>query len=180
MRNFVSKLFVITGFIFILSSLYLVWQRNNPDRLSFDIKPDTFKETIYKKTDINPVQIVIQDVNINLPLYPSIIDGKNWETTTKGASYLTSSPMPGEEGNSIIYAHNWNNLFGKIVLAKPGGKVKIAFSDNSTKTFTIKYTATVTPDETHILNKSNDKRITLYTCTGIFDQKRFVAVAVLD
>ena len=43
----------------------------------------------------------------------------------------------------------------------------------------IEYTQVVTPDQTHILAPSDDRRVTLYTCTGFLDRKRFVVTATL-
>lgn len=181
MRNSVSKVSFILGLIFLTIALYLVWERNNPARLNFTQTPKTIaKPVVNNNQEKKPVQIVIKDLNINVPLYPSQINGTTWETTTLGASYLLSSPIPGENGNSIVYAHNWNNLFGRLVFAKPGENVRVVFSNNTSKSFTIKYTAVVNPDQTYILDNSEDTRITLFTCTGFFDQKRFIAVAILN
>jgi len=67
---------------------------------------------------------------------------------------------------------------GKLPKVKPGQEITIVFTDGSSKIFTIEYTSVVTPDQTHILNPTADSRITLYTCTGLFDNKRFVVTAV--
>ena len=63
--------------------------------------------------------------SIDLPIYPASINGTSWETTTKGVSYLKNTPTPGEIGNSVMYGHNWTNLLGPLVRAKPGQKIEI-------------------------------------------------------
>jgi LPXTG-site transpeptidase (sortase) family protein len=118
-------------------------------------------------------------LNIDLPLIPSNITEGKWETTDQGVSYLVSSPIPGEKGNSIMYAHNWASLFGNLPSILPGDLVQIQFSDGTAKEFEVKYTSTVTPDNYSILAPTDDKRITIYTCSGFLDSHRFVAVAIL-
>jgi len=102
-----------------------------------------------------------------------------WPTSTSGAEYLTSSPLPGSMGNSIIYAHDWVSLFGPLRSAKVGQKVVVTYPDKTKKTFVIAYTTIVPSNQASILASSTDKRITLYTCTGFLDSQRFVAVAIL-
>jgi LPXTG-site transpeptidase (sortase) family protein len=173
-----SYLLIITGAICFAMAVYYVWLRNDPNRLAF--KNYDYSHTLTVKADNPPREIIVPDLHIDLPIIPAKITNNTWQTTQDGASYLVTSPIPGDPGNSIIYAHNWASLFGSLVYAKPGQKVDIDYADGSSKTFTIEYTQVVSSDESSILAQSKDNRITLYTCTGWFDTKRFVAVAVLD
>ncbi len=172
-----ARLFILAGLLCYSLGMYNIWLFSDPNRLSF--QNYTYAKTQSPEAKLQPTNISIESININLPIIPSdIIDGK-WETTDKGASYLKSSPVPGSVGNSVIYAHNWASLFGNLVSIMPEDEIKIGYEDGSIKTFVVKYTSTVTPDTTSILAPANDKRITLYTCIGFLDSHRFVAVAVL-
>ena len=155
--------------------------KNDTNRLKFKNYPVTATVTKSVSAVVKKSQqrIVINDLGINLALIPAQIKNDKWDTTNMGASYLVSSPLPGETGNSIIYAHNWASLFGNLTRAKPGEEVDITTADGSVKKFIIEYTSVVTPDESNILSQTKDKRITLYTCTGFLDSKRFVVVAIL-
>ena len=62
---------------------------------------------------------------------------------------------------------------------KPGDRIEIAFSDGSIREFVVAYTTTVNPGQVEILKDSEDSRLTLYTCTGFLDSKRFVVTAKL-
>ncbi len=172
-----SRLFILIGLLCYSLGIYNIWLINDPNRLSF--QNYTYAKTQSQEVKLQPTRVSIENLNINLPLIPSDITEGNWETTDIGASYLASSPVPGSEGNSVIYAHNWTSLFGNLVSILPGDEVKIEYDDKSVKTFVVKYTSTVTPDTTSILSPTNDKRITLYTCIGFLDSHRFVAVALL-
>jgi Sortase (surface protein transpeptidase) len=128
-----SKLFIFTGIVCYVLGIYNIWLINVPNRLSFG-KYSYAQESPNTKIS-QPKRIVVSNLNIDLPLIPSkIIDG-NWETTDQGASYLESSPIPGETGNSIIYAHNWASLFGNLISILPGDEVKIEYSNGSIKNF---------------------------------------------
>jgi LPXTG-site transpeptidase (sortase) family protein len=178
-----SYLLIIFGILWCLMGGYYLWQRNQPQRLQFQHFEQ--KQQIVQKDGDNqdvspPQQVIIKDVAINLPLIPSKVTDDSWETTYQGASYLASSPIPGQEGNSIIYAHNWMSLFGNLTKVKPGQTVEIVYANRSKRKFIVSKTAVVSPTESTILAQSKDKRVTLYTCTGFLDSKRFVVVAVLD
>jgi LPXTG-site transpeptidase (sortase) family protein len=172
-----SKLFISVGIIFYILGIYNIWLVKNPSRLSFSNY--SYADNSKKESVSPPVRITIHNLNIDLPVFPSRIVQNEWETTQSGASYLKSSPIPGEPGNSIIYAHNWASLFGNLIDITPGDQITIEYQDKSKKTFEVKYTSVVTPDTSSILSPTKDKRITLYTCTGFMDSHRFVAVAVL-
>jgi len=76
-----------------------------------------------------------------------------------------------------LYGHNWTNLLGPLVHAKPGQRIYISYADGSVSTFKIQATALVSPQDTSILAPSNDIRVTIYTCAGFMDSQRFVVTA---
>lgn len=181
MRTFLSKFLILLGILSLLTSAFLYWQRTSPKRLSFDLGTEQIEnlEAGSDKGGIEPVVLVIKDLNLELLIFESHIGKNGWEATSKGVSYLASSPVPGNPGNSILYGHNWKNLLGNITRLKPGQKIRIIYSDGTPKEFEIYYTQVVTPEDTQILTQSDDARITLYTCTGFLDSKRFVVTALL-
>lgn len=173
--SFVSKFLICIGIILILFSGYLVTERYSPRRLEF--KDFNLSQTVSSK--ITPVRITIPSLNIDNGIYPARIDNGKWEATKEGVSYLSSSPVPGSAGNSILYGHNFQSILGNLTKIKPGDKIEILMSDGEKKIFKVKFTSVVDPDQTHILSQTADNRITLYTCTGFLDSKRFVATATL-
>lgn len=173
--NFVSKILVVSGILLILFSGYLVLERYNPKRLAFN----DLKLSNSLSSKISPVRITIPSLNIDNGIYPARIDNGKWEATKEGVSYLSSSPVPGSAGNSILYGHNFQSILGNLTKIKPGDKIEILMSDGEKKIFKVKFTSVVDPDQTHILSQTADNRITLYTCTGFLDSQRFVATATL-
>jgi len=170
-----SKISILLGILLLLFGAYLVFERYNPKRLEFEKieQSASFASLLY------PQKITIPALSIELGVYPAKITNNSWEATTRGVSYLTSSPVPGEFGNSILYGHNFPNLLGKLPKIKPGDEIVVTLDSGKEKTFVVKYTQVVIPSQTDILKSTGDTRITLYTCTGFLDSKRFVAVALL-
>lgn len=175
---FLSKIFSTLGIICFSLALVFLWQRNDPSRIAFRSVPPV-KQALYSGKKNPPVRVVIKNLQLDLPIYPAKIKNQEWETTAKGISWLNFTPVPGEKGNSIIYGHNWENLLGKLDRIKPGAKIEIYYADASKKTFTVNTTAIVSPNEISVLEQAEDRRITMYTCTGFFDEKRFVVAALL-
>lgn len=170
-----SKILVFLGMILLFFGGYLVFERYDPRRLEFR----NFESQTEFSAQVYPVRIIIPSLNIDLNIFPAKITKGRWEATTKGVSYLASSPIPGSLGNSILYGHNFSNLLGSLVKAKPGEEIEIFFNDKTKKTFMIKYAQVVSPSQTSVLAQTQDRRMTLYTCTGFLDSQRFVVTAFL-
>src|SRR5882757_2741395 len=103
-----SRLFILIGILLYVFAIYQIALRENPKRLSFDNY--SYGKSINANNKDLPTEITIKDLGINTPIYPAKVTNQHWQTTDAGASYLTTSPLPGTKGNSIIYAHNWRSL----------------------------------------------------------------------
>lgn len=170
-----SKLSIFFGILIISFSGYLTFQRYNPNKLEFK----ELNVTQNVSTQITPTAIFVPSLNIEKNVFPAKIENGEWEASTEGISYLSSSPLPGQKGNSILYGHNWPNLLGNLYKIKPGEKIVVLMNNGEKRTFVVEYTSIVDPKDTYILNPTNDNRITMYTCIGFLDSKRFVATAIL-
>lgn len=56
--------------------------------------------------------------------------------------------------------------------------IQIEFSDGSMKDFKVKYTFEVSPNESSIIENTDFAQLTIYTCSGFLDSKRFDVIAV--
>ncbi|MBI4080860.1 MAG: sortase [Candidatus Levybacteria bacterium] len=178
MKRLLSKVFIASGIALLLFSSYLFWQRNNPNRLAFATE-DISAANTYSEAVNMPTSLTIPSIQKTLPVIPMTLQNSTWSVTPDGVSYLSTSPLPGNPGNSILYGHNWPNLLGKLVLVKPGDSLLLTFKDGKTKQFTVQTTQEVSPSDTSVLKNTPDRRLTLYTCSGFLDSKRFVVTAVL-
>ncbi|OGK43978.1 hypothetical protein A2957_02765 [Candidatus Roizmanbacteria bacterium RIFCSPLOWO2_01_FULL_38_11] len=175
--NKLSNFSIVLGSSFCALALVLVVQRYSPLRLSFNINFIPQSVSTSQKIEIRPVRIVISSQKINLPIIDARISKKKWPTSESGVSYIKDSSIPGEKGNSILYGHNWTTLLGNLIYVKPGEKIEVYFSDQSKKTFVVENTATVSPKNITVLLSSKEPLLTIYTCTGFLDSKRFVVTA---
>jgi len=185
MRNLLSKIFTFIGVLLLFFSVYLYWQRTNPNRLSFEFNNVDAKEMIETKSveatesmiKANPIGIRIRSISVELPVVYSRMTNDLWETTDEGVSFLDTSTIPGNTGNSIMYGHNWNNILGNLGKVAPGQKIEILYDDGVIRDFTIEYVQEISPLSSDILAKTDDRRLTLYTCSGFLDSKRLVVTA---
>lgn len=118
----------------------------------------------------------IPSAHIALPVYSASITGTTWQTTKRGVSYLSTSPLPGEQGNSVLYGHNWPNLLQPLHLVKPGDSIFVTRLGKTTR-FIVKYVTVVEADEHSVYAGSTNTKLTIYTCTGFLDTKRLVVTA---
>jgi len=173
----IGLIFIGIGlFCFLLITSFRIYRRYKQRILSFEIIPPLAygnQESFY------PTRIVISRLKIDLPVSPSVIKAGVWEISEIGASYLVGSGIPGGNGNVVIYGHNKKNLFGPILWLKAGDKIQI---NNPLQEFRYLVTEVrnVTPAQVEVLLPSKEATLTLYTCNGLFDSKRFVVSAKLQ
>ncbi len=129
------------------------------------------------QTTLLPSHIKISSAKIDVGIYPSTYKDNTWEYTDDGVSYLTNTPLPGSAGNSVLYGHNRPNILSNLKNLQKGDLIEINYTDGSKQNFVVSNAFAVTADQTHILNNTNDTRITIYTCYGFLDSKRWVVVA---
>ena len=124
-----------------------------------------------------PVRIHIQAVDIDLPIYETVISNNTWQIADNGISHLAVSARPGENGTIIIYGHNTNDRFGPIRWLNLGDTINITTADKKLFVYKISNIQTVDPTNTYILTSQKGSTLILYTCTGFADLKRYVIIA---
>ncbi|MCX6791847.1 MAG: sortase [Candidatus Gottesmanbacteria bacterium] len=124
-----------------------------------------------------PIHITIGD-RISLPVIEAGKVGGMWAISQTSANHVYESAMPGQRGNSIIYAHNSDALFGRLEDVKRGDPVAIRTTDGALHRYVVISTAWVTPGHTELLTPTSSEILTLYTCAGLLDSLRIVVRAV--
>jgi LPXTG-site transpeptidase (sortase) family protein len=174
-----SSLFIRIAIISAIITGVLYYEQVNPKRLEFSHVTRTDTQQDITQIESLPAGLIIDRVDIWVPLIPSTIQSGQWETTAKGVSYAKNYTIPGQKGNAILYGHNWSNILGNLYKVKPGDEIQIVYTNSVKKVFEVQTTQEVSPTDVSILNNTEDARITLYTCSGFLDTKRFVVVATL-
>lgn len=72
------------------------------------------------KNATSPVRVVVDQTGIDLPVKVAA----NYSYSDNQAIFINTSQKIGT-GNSVIYAHNWDSLFGKLGKVKTGETVTI-------------------------------------------------------
>ena len=124
-----------------------------------------------------PVHITI-GTRISLPVVEAgKVDG-TWAISQTSANYVHESATPGTAGNIIIYAHNSDNLFGKLDKVTIGDTITVRTTDGNLHRYIVASVSWVTPGHTELLAPTTVETLTLYTCAGILDSLRIVVRAI--
>lgn len=166
----IGLIFLVFGILFF--TFFILYKKGN--HLYFSRPPQTSVEI---PNIILPRRIIILSVGLDLPIFPAKVLSGNWEISESGASYLLGSGTLGKSGNIIIYGHNKKKIFGPILYLKKGAEIKIEDEKSNVYKYEVRETKVVTPKNIEVLNPTRDETLTLYTCTGNFDLKRFVVIA---
>lgn len=165
----IGLIFLVFGISFF--TLFVLYKKGN--HLYFSETPQT---SIEISNDLLPRRITISNVGLDLPVSPAKVLSGNWQISESGASYLLGSGTPGKPGNIVIYGHNKKKIFGPILSLKKGAEIKIEDEKGNIYKYEVRETKVVLPKNIEVLSPTPDETLTLYTCTGIFDSKRFVVI----
>lgn len=123
-----------------------------------------------------PTRIVIPSLSIDLPVVEAPVINGYWETSDTSASHGAGSSIPGQNGNIVIFAHARQGLFLPLRNIQTGADVYV-MTKNKWYQYKVMDTKLVYPNQTQVIAPTRDQTLTLYTCDGYFDEKRFITVA---
>ncbi len=135
---------------------------------------------LYQKEDVSrrlPVFIDIDGIG-RLPIDQSGKVNGVWTIANDAANHVAQSALPGSAGHIIIYGHNTAKVFGRLVERKAGDYIGITTADGKFHQYRIYEVNTVSPDRIDLLRPTTSETLTVYTCTGFLDSKRFVVRAI--
>jgi sortase A len=115
---------------------------------------------------------------VDTDIEPEVYVNDKWTISENTASFLTTSAKIGEKGNTILYGHNKRTIMGNIRALKGNEIIEITTKDGQKKEYRIVSRQEVSPTDTRLLQPTSDEVLTLYTCSGFMDSKRFVVQAV--
>jgi LPXTG-site transpeptidase (sortase) family protein len=169
------KLLILAGaFLISISGLHWILRYQ---ALSLDT------QLLAQHTEINqnntnkiPTHIYIEWF-VDAPISEQVFENNNWTISETEASYLKQSAKPGESGNIIIYGHNKRNIMGNIRALKGSEIITITTKNGDKHLYKINLITEVNPDQTEYLLPTDKETLTLYTCSGFMDSKRFIVQA---
>ena len=153
--------------------IFFVWRFSQLIKLSF-YKAD-FQSQITVGIDIE--RVAISKVGLDLPVQTVAIKNGIWEVPQSAVGHLNQSAKINSEGNIVLYAHNTKNLFGPIRWLEVGDEIILMGIDGRGYKYQISEIITVKPNVVDYVLPTDSERLTLFTCTGLFDSQRFIVVA---
>jgi LPXTG-site transpeptidase (sortase) family protein len=123
----------------------------------------------------HPARISIPSVGIDLPVVDGFYNQKtgDWTLTDTDAQFATITTEPNTAaGQTFIYGHATNRVFGPLLNAKLGTTATITTSNGYKFTYTLRSTERSAPTNTSILGYQGAPRLLLQTCQGLWWQNR--------
>jgi LPXTG-site transpeptidase (sortase) family protein len=123
----------------------------------------------------HPVRVVASTVGVDMPVVDGFYDNMTgeWTLYSDKAQFAAMTSEPNDSsGQTFIYGHATDRVFGKLLNMKAGEQVVVYTSNGYKFTYTLRETEVVTPSNTNILSYSGKPRLLLQTCVGAFSENR--------
>jgi sortase (surface protein transpeptidase) len=140
------------------------------------IKVDSKLFAKRNKEEFIPQRVLVPNLGVDVEVKPAKIISGVWEVFPDTASFGLGSAVPGETGNTVIFAHARKGLFLPLEKITNGTKIYVMTPKNwfSYKVTEIKK---VSPNDISIIEPTLDETLTLYTCSGFADSLRLIVIA---
>ncbi len=122
-----------------------------------------------------PRHIAVPSLGIDVAVADGSYDARTgqWTLSEESAFYATpTAPANSASGNTFIYAHNSQKLFGKLPRIAAGASVVVTTDTGYEFTYVYQSTEAVKPTDVHALEYSGKPRLTLQTCSGLWNETR--------
>ncbi|MFL5732960.1 MAG: sortase, partial [Chloroflexia bacterium] len=130
-----------------------------------------------------PSRLRIPVMFLDSPVHEVVVNMGVWEVSPMQIGHHEGTANPGETGNVVLAGHRDINsaLFRELDRLKPGDEVFVSNGLGQEFKYVVKESFVVTPDHTEVMDPTDDKRVTLITCTPIgLATQRLVVTAILD
>lgn len=168
-----DTLMLIGGIGIALSGIGLVLDRFYPPQLHFTKLPPEATRTVFS----NPQRLIIPDLAVDLPIEPGDIIGETWSISPNTANHLQTSARPGGAGNIVIYGHDSRAVLGALKKARLGQDIVVHDATGTAHTYRIEKMSAVSPTDISLIQPTDKEILTVYTCTGLFNEQRLVIQA---
>ncbi len=171
-KNFLGIIFVLIGFLFLYKLPTLpansVVEKREPIQAS---------KSFEKKVNTpNVVRILFPNHDIDLPVIPAKIVKGYWETSETSASQGEGTSNPGNSGNIVIFAHARQGLFYNLKDVVRNDLIYV-FTKDKWYRYKVGEIKKVFPNDIAVVSPTKKEVLTLFTCSGFFDEKRLIVKA---
>ncbi|KKR81221.1 MAG: hypothetical protein UU73_C0003G0215 [Candidatus Daviesbacteria bacterium GW2011_GWA1_41_61] len=140
--------------------------------LSESRKP-SLPQTNYLLGDPSAIEVPAVGIKANIKPGKYNLNTKVWDISPVDAYFAEVTSRPNNfSGNTLIYAHNTDNLFGSLKRIKIGDKVLIYTKNNLIFEYRYREYEEVAPENMEIFRYQGKPQLTLMTCSGFLNSKR--------
>jgi LPXTG-site transpeptidase (sortase) family protein len=180
LKNIQSRAKILASFCLIIIGLALILYKPTDQitSTSFSSEPIEFKGFTGQNVqdDALPKRIIIPRLNVDIEVQKSNIVGGYWEVPENSAGWGVGSGIPGQSGNQVIFAHARKGLFLPLRDIRVEDDMYV-LTPHNWHAYRVSEIKEVTPDQTQVIQPTEDQILTLYTCSGFRDEKRLIVIA---
>jgi len=167
---------IFLGLILVLGGGNYLKQSASSDTFAKEpVKVEGFAENS-SESEKAPQRIIIPEAKIDLEVKQAKNVNGYWEVFPDSAGWGEGSGLPGETGNQVIFAHARRGLFASLRDVRVGTRIYV-IAKNNWYLYEAKEVKEVFPNQVEVIAPTSDESLTLYTCSGFADSKRFIVVA---
>lgn len=136
------------------------------------VKRQSFKETSIHGT---PIYIDVPSLGISTPVKKGYYNAseRRWTISDYTAFFATTTDeINNDSGSTLIYAHNSDELFGRLRSIKSDAKAIVRTANGYEFIYQLSGIENVYPTQTNKLEHEGKPRLILQTCTGWWNETR--------
>lgn len=124
-----------------------------------------------------PAWVSVKNRGITAEVVAGGYEDGRWVLDGNYALYLPTSEKLGQGGNTVLYAHNREKLFGNLKNVSIGDIVLLGDNDGNIYNYRVYSMEYIKPYQVEKINTDKSNTVTLFTCDGWFDEERLVVKA---
>jgi LPXTG-site transpeptidase (sortase) family protein len=177
-QNNTPELLMIFGVFLVVVSTAHQFLYARSLRLNQELVAQLQQQEVVEMQAATPVKVEIPSVNLSLAIEQVAVEADKWKIPQSAAGHVLQSAYPTFAGNIILFGHNKRNIFGPLRWVQPNQTMTLTLQDGRTRTYTITEVFETEPSDLRVVEPSMNETLTLYTCSGFMDSKRWVVKAV--
>lgn len=114
-------------------------------------------------------------------LEAAVVEGSDAATLKRAPGHLRTSPLPGQEGNSVLLGRRLTQggSFGRIHELTKGDEITVVTGQGE-QVFAVARVRTAAADDADVFDPGEDPTLTLVTSSSLFSDERLIVEATLD
>lgn len=129
-----------------------------------------------QRQQATPVHLQI-GTYLNIGIESGTVQNNVWSVSPTQATYWSESGLPGFGGNIVIYGHNTRSILGPLRWVPKGEMIVLTTTAGEKVEYQITEIHEVNPNQVEFLQPTDEETVTVYTCSGFLDSKRYIVRA---